>query len=232
MTLDAYRFDIDNRITLSDQLPASVVSPIFAGTPYANIQSAAFYTNVADTRTDGVELSGNYQLDLQQWGQLNLNAGVSQNNTKITALRDVGNIKGSQIVGRTTQGLIEDGTPETKLILSANWLYDGWGITLSQRRYGEWKSLNATNPTLDQTYSCSIPTRTRLTACSCTVYRNTRSPAPKVPRARSTTPASATTSDGTAGGVLPWQQGVLIRHQSALFIPTPSPAGQLPQGGA
>ena len=153
VTLDAYRIDIDNRITLSDQLPASVVSPIFAGTPYANIQSAAFYTNVADTRTDGVELASNYQLDLQQWGRLNLNAGVSQNNTRITALRDVGNIKGSQIVGRTTQGLIEDGTPDSKLILSANWLYDGWGVTLSQRRYGEWKSLNSTNPNLDQTYS-------------------------------------------------------------------------------
>jgi len=153
VTLDAYRIDIDNRITLSDQLPASVVSPIFAGTPYANIQSAAFYTNVADTRTDGVELASNYQLDLQQWGRLNLNAGVSHNNTRITALRDVGNIKGSQIVGRTTQGLIEDGTPDSKLILSANWLYDGWGVTLSQRRYGEWKSLNSTNPNLDQTYS-------------------------------------------------------------------------------
>jgi len=153
VTLDAYRINIDNRITLSDQLPASVVSPIFAGTPYANIQSAAFYTNVADTRTDGVELTGNYQLDLAQWGRLNLSSGISQNNTTITGLRDVGNIKGSQIIGRTTQGLIEDGTPKNKLILSANWLYDNWGLTVAQRRYGEWKSLNATNPTLDQTYS-------------------------------------------------------------------------------
>jgi len=153
VTLDAYRINIDNRITLSDQLPASVVTPIFAGTPYANIQSAAFYTNVADTRTDGVELTGNYQLDLQQWGRLNLSSGYSQNNTRITALRDVGNIAGSQIVGRTTQGLIEDGTPKNKLTLSANWLYDSWGLTLAQRRYGQWKSLNASNPTLDQTFS-------------------------------------------------------------------------------
>jgi iron complex outermembrane receptor protein len=153
VTLDAYRIDIDNRITLSDQLPASVVSPIFAGTPYANIQSAAFYTNVADTRTDGVELTGNYQWDLQQWGRLNLSTGFSQNNTQITELRDVGSIKGSQIVGRTTQGLIEDGTPKNKLTLSANWLYEGWGVTVAQRRYGQWKSLNAVNPNLDQTYS-------------------------------------------------------------------------------
>ena len=77
----------------------------------------------------------------------------SQNNTRITALRDVGNIAGSQIVGRTTQGLIEDGTPKNKLTLSANWLYDSWGLTLAQRRYGQWKSLNASNPTLDQTFS-------------------------------------------------------------------------------
>ena len=153
VTVDAYRINIDNRITLSDQLPASVVTPIFAGTPYANIQSAAFYTNVADTRTDGIELTGNYQWDLQRWGRLNLSSGFAKNNTTITGLRDVGNIKGSQIVGRNTQGLIEDGTPDSKLTLSANWLYESWAVTVAQRRYGEWKSLNATNPNLDQTYS-------------------------------------------------------------------------------
>ncbi|KAA8553657.1 TonB-dependent receptor plug domain-containing protein [Pseudomonas marginalis] len=153
VTVDAYRINIDNRITLSDQLPASVVTPIFAGTPYANIQSAAFYTNVADTRTDGIELTGNYQWDLQQWGRLNLSSGFAKTDTTITGLRDVGNIKGSQIVGRNTQGLIEEGTPDTKLTLSANWIYENWGLTVAQRRYGEWKSLNATNPSLDQTYS-------------------------------------------------------------------------------
>ncbi|MCK3864817.1 TonB-dependent receptor [Pseudomonas sp. B329] len=153
VTVDAYRINIDNRITLSDQLPASVVTPIFAGTPYANIQSAAFYTNVADTLTDGIELTGNYQWDLQQWGRLNLSGGFAKTDTTITGLRDVGNIKGSQIVGRNTQGLIEEGTPDTKLTLSANWLYENWGLTVAQRRYGEWKSLNATNPSLDQTYS-------------------------------------------------------------------------------
>ncbi|KAA6180935.1 TonB-dependent receptor plug domain-containing protein [Pseudomonas veronii] len=153
VTVDAYRINIDNRITLSDQLPASVVTPIFAGTPYANIQSAAIYTNVADTRTDGIELTGNYQWDLQQWGRLNLSGGFAKTDTTITGLRDVGNIKGSQIVGRNTQGLIEEGTPDTKLTLSANWLYENWGLTVAQRRYGEWKSLNATNPSLDQTYS-------------------------------------------------------------------------------
>ena len=36
--------------------------------PYANIQSAAFYTNIVDTRTDGFELAGHYQLDLARWG--------------------------------------------------------------------------------------------------------------------------------------------------------------------
>ncbi|NMX65484.1 TonB-dependent receptor plug domain-containing protein [Pseudomonas sp. WS 5079] len=153
VTVDAYRINIDNRITLSDQLPSAVVTPIFAGTPYANIQSAAFYTNVADTRTDGIELTGNYQWNLQQWGRLNLSSGFAKNRTTITALRDVGNIKGSQIVGRNTQGLIEEGTPETKLTLSANWLYENWGLTVAQRRYGQWISRNATNPSLDQTYS-------------------------------------------------------------------------------
>ena len=153
LSVDAYRIDIDNRITLSDQLPSSVVGPIFAGTPYANIQSAAFYTNIADTRTDGIELSGQYQLDLAAYGRLDLNAGFAKTRTRITDLRDVGGISGEQIVGRATQGLIEHGSPENKLTLSANWLYEYWGLTVTQRRYGEWKSLNASNPALDQTFS-------------------------------------------------------------------------------
>ncbi len=153
LSVDAYRIDIDNRITLSDQLPSSVVGPIFAGTPYANIQSAAFYTNIADTRTDGIELSGQYQLDLAAYGRLDLNAGFAKTRTRITELRDVGGISGEQIVGRATQGLIEHGSPENKLTLSANWLYENWGLTVTQRRYGEWKSLNASNPALDQTFS-------------------------------------------------------------------------------
>ena len=153
VTLDAYRIDINNRITLSDQLPATVVGPIFAGTPYANIQSAAFYTNIADTRTDGFELAGHYQLDLAAWGRLDFNGGYARNNTRITGLDDVGSIPGNQIIGRNTQGLIEDGTPKDKLTLSANWLYDGWSVTVAQRRYGEWKNRNAANPALDQTFS-------------------------------------------------------------------------------
>ncbi|MDR0276402.1 MAG: TonB-dependent receptor [Paucimonas sp.] len=153
LSIDAYRIDIDNRITLSDQLPSNVVGPIFAGTPYANIQSAAFYTNIADTRTDGIELSGQYQLDLAAWGRLDLNGGFAKTRTRITELRDVGGISGEQIVGRATQGLIEHGSPENKLTLSANWLYENWGLTVTQRRYGEWKSLNASNPALDQTFS-------------------------------------------------------------------------------
>ena len=153
LSIDAYRIDIDNRITLSDQLPSSVVGPIFAGTPYATIQSAAFYTNIADTRTDGIELSGQYQLDLAAYGRLDLNAGFAKTRTRITDLRDVGGISGEQIVGRATQGLIEHGTPDNKLTFSANWLYENWGLTVTQRRYGEWKSLNASNPALDQTCS-------------------------------------------------------------------------------
>ncbi len=153
VSVDAYRIDIENRITLSDQLPAAIVGPIFAGTPYANIQSAAFFTNVADTRTRGVELTGNYRWDLRELGNLDLSLGVSKNHTDITKLRDVGRIKGSQIVGRTTQGLIEEGTPETKLTLGAAWQYGGWGISLAERRYGEWKALNANTPALDQTFS-------------------------------------------------------------------------------
>lgn len=153
VTLDVFQININDRVTLSDQLAESLVTPVFAGTAYSNIRSAAFYTNVADTRTRGFELTGQYLWELESYGRINFTGGFSKVSTEITKLRDVGNIRGSQIVGRATQGLIEDGTPENKLVLSANWFYGNWSVNVAQRRYGEWTARNATNAALDQTFS-------------------------------------------------------------------------------
>lgn len=155
VTLDVFQIDIDDRVTLSDQLAENLVAPVFAGTQYSGIRSAAFYTNVADTRTRGFELTGQYLWELERYGRINFTGGFSKISTDITKLRDVGNIRGSQIVGRATQGLIEDGTPENKLVLAANWVYGNWSVNIAQRRYGEWTARNATNAALDQTFSHS-----------------------------------------------------------------------------
>lgn len=156
-TLDTYQIDIKNRVTLSENLTTATLpalAPILA--PYG-ISSAAFFTNILDTRTRGAELSGKLRLPLQTLGQVDLSLGWAWNETRITQARDVTTPSGTvipaaQTVGRNTRGLIEEITPKTKWVLGATWQLGAWELGGSARRYGRWTN-RATNPLDDKTYS-------------------------------------------------------------------------------
>lgn len=152
LTADIYQIKIDNRVTLSDQLTSAVVSPIFAGTPYANIQSAVFFTNLLDTRTRGIELSATYRSRIGAEGSLTVNAGFSANDNKITRIRDSGSIPGSTVVGRNTRGLIEEGQVKNKATATVNYAHGPFNVNLAGRRYGKWAT-RSTVPSGDQVYS-------------------------------------------------------------------------------
>lgn len=160
ITLDAYQIDIDDRIQLSENLSGEQVENAFAGTPYANINNAAFFTNILDTRTRGIEVSGNYKLDLDQLGLLDMNVGYAQNDTKITRAKDIitpggATIASTAIVGRVNRAALEEGAPENKIIIGLAWTLENWQVNLSGRRYGEWTARVATPSATsqDQTFS-------------------------------------------------------------------------------
>jgi iron complex outermembrane receptor protein len=158
LTLDVYQIDINNRILLSDNMTGSLVSNAFAGTAYANINNVAFFNNLLDTRTRGLELSASQQLDLAAYGQLDLNVGLAFNDNQVTKARSTTTSSGevlpaSSIAGRSTIGLIESVTPSSKLSLSALWRIGDWQIHSAVRRYGKWTTRNNTNPSADQTYA-------------------------------------------------------------------------------
>jgi len=156
-TLDVYQIDIKNRITLSENLTTATLpalAPILA--PFG-ISSAAFFTNILDTRTRGAELTAKYLLDLQSLGSVDLNLGYAYNQTRITEARSVTTTSGTvipaaQIIGRNTRGLIEEITPKNKLVLGALWRIGAWELNGSARRYGSWTN-RATNALDDKTYS-------------------------------------------------------------------------------
>lgn len=159
LTFDAYQIDIADRVQLSENLTGAAVTNAFAGTPYANINNAAFFTNVLDTRTRGFEISGDYDWNIGAYGSIDFNLGYTRNKTEITKARDIVTANGTvipalAIVGRSTQAAIEDGNPKDKLILGANWKIANWNVNLAGRRYGEWKAKVTTpSPTsLDQTF--------------------------------------------------------------------------------
>lgn len=157
-TIDLYQIDIKNRILLSDNITGQVIKNAFAGTPYAEINNVAFFNNLLDTRTRGLEITSNYNLDLEQYGKVKLNLGFSTNKNKITKTRDAVTVKGEvipfeSIAGRSTQGIIESASPENKLTIGADWNISNWEITTQIRRYGEWTTIDSTRPAFDQTFS-------------------------------------------------------------------------------
>lgn len=157
LTIDLYQIDIDDRILLSDNITGTAVTNALAGTPYSNIGNVAFFNNLLDTRTRGLELTAKHRLDLNEYGDILLSLGYSQNKTRITASRNAQTITGDTITSatiatRNTRALIEEGTPKNKLTLGASWRLGDWSIQPAVRRYDEFTTRNATDPQKDQTY--------------------------------------------------------------------------------
>lgn len=163
LTVDAYQIDIDDRIQLSENLSkASGLLAPFIGTQYESINSAAFFTNILDTRTRGFEVSGKYDWELGQDDRISLSLGFSLNETKITGAKDVVNDQGTvipaiRIVGRSTRGGIEESAPLDKLVGSIDWTGKHFNLGVSARYYGEYTSRVANPATADdQTFSPQV----------------------------------------------------------------------------
>ncbi|WP_287908602.1 TonB-dependent receptor [Acinetobacter sp.] len=157
LTVDVYQINIKDRILLSDNISGSLINNAFAGTAYANINNVAFFNNLLDTRTRGVEITAKHDLDLDRYGNLRLNLGFASNDNEITKTRNALTSKGevipsSAIAGRNTQSLIESAAPKNKLTIGTTWDKNAWTLNTNLRRYDKWSIQNNTNPGLDQTF--------------------------------------------------------------------------------
>lgn len=166
ITVDAYQIKIDDRIQLSENLNKAqgLLAPL-VGTPYANLSSAAFFTNVLDTRTRGFEVSGLYDWNIGEHDRIRFSVGYAYNRTRITGAKDVVNAQGVvipsiRIIGRVNRGSIEEGNPRDKLIVGATWTGEKFNLGVNARRYGKFTAFVATPSATsrDQTFSAQIVT--------------------------------------------------------------------------
>jgi len=161
LTVDAYRIDIDGNIlatsTLQDPADDSsrAVRDILAQAGLTSFTGASFYTNGYDTKTRGVDAQLKHHLDLARYGKLDLGLGASITDTKVS------NVKQGTVPTRTGTTLFtrdvllnpENGTPENKLILSADYAIGKWGINVLATRFGEYTYNHPTLADRDQTFS-------------------------------------------------------------------------------
>lgn len=152
VTVDYYRISIDDRIVLSGNFTGGRITELLA--PFG-ANSARFFTNAIDTRTNGVDVTASYRVALDRAGDLRLNA--SYNNTRTTivgAIATPPQLAGFEQVlfDRIERRRLECAQPHDSFRAGAGWRRSRWGASLTVARYGEFCSFTA-SPADDQDFT-------------------------------------------------------------------------------
>ena len=166
VTLDAYEIDIKDRIvatgTLLGQIGSNVVQPnvLAAIAAHGNVLDrtglsyvgVSVFTNAADTRTRGVELTGTYASDFGDLGHVDWSVGFNYNETTVTkqaplpAAVAVPGLQ-TQILGPWALSELTTATPKEKVVLGAFYTYSKWTVNLRETLYGESSEIVSPNGT-------------------------------------------------------------------------------------
>ena len=161
VTADAYEIDIRDRIVATGTLlgettnaagnvvvvSQGVLNAITAhgnvldpGVSYVGI---SVFTNGANTRTRGVEVTADYASDFGDLGHASWSLGFNYNDTTITKLYPVPAAVASvafgqtALLGATAISQLTTATPKWKLIPSVLYTYGKFSVSLKERIYGE-----------------------------------------------------------------------------------------------
>ena len=142
LTVDFYKVDIDDRITLSERIGGPEVTDFIEdqlGIP--GVLGVRFFTNAIDTQTEGFDIVADYAFDLGP-GSLLLSAAYNQSDTEVTHVDPnppeldalgVDNV----LFGVEERNTIETASPDDKVILTANWTSERWSVLVRGTRWGE-----------------------------------------------------------------------------------------------
>jgi len=155
ITGDAYQIEIRDRIvntgTLLGLVGTTVVSPAVLAAiaahgnildPSVTYVGIAVFTNGANTRTQGVELTATYASDFGDMGHVDWTAAFNYNETKVTRLKplpaSVANPAFSQttLISPTSLSTLETGSPREKAVLGAYWTRGKFSVNLREAIYG------------------------------------------------------------------------------------------------
>lgn len=157
LTTDLYQIGIRDRIVSTSLLGGPAVSQVLAANGLSPGLYAQYYTNAVDTRTRGVDIINEYRQQLDQYGQVRWSLAYNWNQTKIEKLQDTppalaGLGSNYQIFDRRLQKDLTVATPQSKLILAANWKVSAYTLNLALTRFGSYIE-GDNNPINDRKFS-------------------------------------------------------------------------------
>ena len=127
VTLDFYRIDIDDRISLSEGLFVDQngvpVSAMPEAVNHPGINGVQFFSNNVDTRTKGIDLVMQYT-----WNAFDFSFAYNKNDTQIT---------NDSVTNVEEINTLETVAPDNKMILAGQWSSGAWSVMTRATRYGK-----------------------------------------------------------------------------------------------
>jgi iron complex outermembrane receptor protein len=153
LTVDFYRIDLKDRIVLSNNFTSAAVVDTLKAHGITNVQGGRYFTNAVDSRTNGLDIIGNYGYSFTPRALLRLTAAYNGNWTKVTRIDSSAILpgQGNALFSRVDQARLEKGNPRNNLVLSANLGVGRFGIDFRNQRFGKVTSFGTT-PAGDQTW--------------------------------------------------------------------------------
>ncbi|MCU1755663.1 TonB-dependent receptor plug domain-containing protein [Pseudomonas helleri] len=142
-SLDVFHIAVKDRITLSQRIGSDALEQYINdnfGVP--GVHDVSFFTNAADTSTNGAELVLNYHQPLFDgvWG---VTGAYTYNHTKVTKTRGTPSqlsglgIGSDALVGVEERNTLTDAAPKDRIVLSTNWANQHWGLMSRLTRQGK-----------------------------------------------------------------------------------------------
>jgi iron complex outermembrane receptor protein len=160
ITLDAYQIEIRDRIvntgTLLGLTGTTVVSQGVLNAiaahgnvldPSVSYVGIAVFTNGANTRTRGAELTATYASDFAEYGHVDWTVGLNYNETTITKLQPLPAqvvsvpFQQTSILSPTALSTLTSASPKEKAVLGAYWTLGKFSVNLRETIYGSVSSI-------------------------------------------------------------------------------------------
>lgn len=151
ITMDAYQIEIRDRIIGSGlylgQVGSTIVSPAVLASiaahgnildPTVTFVGVSLFTNGVDTRTQGVDLTVSYPLDLDGYGHLDLSLAANYNKTSVIKQTKTPAPLAAQgaLLGPTAISDLTTASPREKVTFGALWTMGRWSANLRETVYG------------------------------------------------------------------------------------------------
>jgi iron complex outermembrane receptor protein len=141
LSLDAFRIDIEDRIILSESLSGAAVSAILQQAGITNASQVRFFTNAADTRTEGYEFTAAWRGTWFDSVRSELTLGYMSADTTLERVKSNSVVPSVPLLGLASIDLLTQAQPEDKVTFSSLQSWSAWQLRVAVTRFGEYRNV-------------------------------------------------------------------------------------------